>query len=406
MNMKKKPATVVCYKRFMSILDTSNRTDHTKSLAFLDHNGGPTLQRYEKMKYPQFDKLTDRQIGFFWRPQEIAIDRDAKDFKELTAHEQHIFSSNLKRQILLDSVQGRSPNLALLPVVSLPELEAWITAWSFFELIHSRSYTRIIQNVYTNPTSEFDEMFDIPEITECAVDITKYYDELIERKRHLDNFNANPERIRANQEIRRTNLDGTSNPPVENIPRFALKKSLWMTLMSINILEGVRFYVSFACSFAFAETKRMEGNAKIIKLICRDENLHLASTQMLLKILPQDDPDYLKISEQMKEESIRCYIDAVEQEKAWAQYLFKDGSMIGLNYELLVQYVEWMANKRMVAIGLPPQFKQRANPLPWMQKWISGADVQTAPQESEIITYTVGDIKQDLTENIFKDITL
>lgn len=681
-----------------SIFDTTNRSDHTKSLAFLDPHGGVTLQRYEKMKYPQFDKLTDRQLGFFWRPQEIDIVRDSKDFRDLTPHEQHIFSSNLKRQILLDSVQGRSPSIALLPIASLPEVEAWITVWSLVEMIHSRSYTHIIQNVYNDPSVPFDTMMDVPEIVECALDVSKYYDHLIELSM----------RYRLNQ---RNDLR-------------VLKHALWMTIMSINILEGVRFYVSFACSWAFAETKRMEGNAKIIKLICmsddheiltnqgwkrfadlsrhekvaqytsdgtvefvapiayieedfdgemvkfktetvdalytpdhrviykengfikesraadfnpscaksyivagrkvsgrdeltdierlriavqadghisdrytgeicghipitfhlkkdrkidrllsmldrlqverityslrrrdngfaditvnvpttlamtkdfnwinvevvssiwadaffeelskwdghvrpdaaedgiyyssispecvdvvqalavisnrkqhrglqedhrkdtysdvhrlytqpgterccgikaktkssepyqgkvycvtvpsgmivvrrnksvyvtgncRDENLHLAFTQLLLKILPQDDPDFVTIAEDTREECTRCYLEAAQQEKAWAHYLFKDGSMIGLNEELLSQYVEYIAHKRMTAVGLPSPFKQRANPLPWTQKWISGSEVQTAPQESEIVTYTMGDIKQDLTENIFKDITL
>lgn len=359
-----------------SVFDVSNRSDHTKSLAFFDPHGGVTLQRYEKIKYPQFEKLTERQLSFFWRPEEIDIVRDAKDFKEMTPHEQHIFSSNLKRQILLDSVQGRSPSIALLPIVSLPEIEAWITAWSFVEMIHSRSYTHIIRNVYNNPSLIFDEMLNTPEIVECAVDVAKFYDRLIQLFRH-----------------RSTNV-------------YELKKALWMTIMSINILEGVRFYVSFACSWAFAETKRMEGNAKIIKLIARDENLHLASTQLLLKILPQDDPDYVTIAAETRDESTQCFLDAAEQERAWAKYLFKDGSMIGLNYELLSQYVEWIVTKRMTSVGLTSPFKHKTNPLPWTQKWISGADVQTAPQESEIVTYTVGDIKQDLTENVFKDITL
>jgi ribonucleoside-diphosphate reductase beta chain len=370
-----------------SVFDSSNRSDHTKSLAFLDPNGGVTIQRYEAMKYRQFDKLTESQLGFFWRPQEVAVDKDSKDFKDLTDHEKHIFTSNLKRQILLDSVQGRAPTAAFSPVVSLPEIEGWILAWAFSESIHSRSYTHIIRNVYPDPSIIFDQMMDIQEIVDCAEDISKHYDKLIR-------FNA--DRDHEYEWALRT----YDNPEYEH------KKALWMALMSVNILEGVRFYVSFACSWAFAETKRMEGNAKIIKLICRDENLHLASTQTLLKILPHDDPDYVKIAEETRDQSIGLFTDAVEQEKAWAKYLFKDGSMIGLNYQLLSAYVEWIANKRLTAVGLPTQYKTGTNPLPWTQKWIAGSDVQVAPQEVELSSYTIGATKQDVTDDTFKGMSL
>lgn len=378
-----------------SIFDETKRSDHTKSLAFLDPNGGVTIQRYETMKYRQFDKLTDKALSFFWRPDEIDTTRDAKDFRDLSAHEQHIFTSNLKRQILLDSVQGRSPNIAFLPLVSLPELEGWITIWSFFEMIHSRSYTHIIRNVYTNPSVIFDEMMDVEEIVDCARDISEYYDRLISRSSEYAVLGEGTHRI-----------DSDSQGTIISVDLYEIKKALWMTLMSVNILEGIRFYVSFACSWAFAETKRMEGNAKIIKLICRDENLHLASTQMLIKLLPQDDPDYAKIADETREACVKLFTDAVEQEKAWAKYLFKDGSMIGLNYDLLAEYVEWTANKRLVAAGFQTVYKTGANPLPWTQKWISGAEVQVAPQQVQLSSYTIGDIRQDVTEETFKGFQL
>jgi ribonucleoside-diphosphate reductase beta chain len=334
------------------------------------------------MKYKQFDKLTEKQLGFFWRPEEVDILRDSKDFKDLTAHEQHIFTSNLKRQILLDSVQGRAPAVAFGPICSLPELETWITTWTFSETIHSRSYTHIIRNIYTNPSKIFDEMMDIQEIVDCASDITDWYDKLIS----MNNFYADKEH-----------------------PGSALyehKKALWMALMSVNILEGVRFYVSFACSWAFAEVKKMEGNAKIIKFIARDENLHLASTQTLLKLLPKDDPAFEKIEQECRDASIKLFEDAVAQEKKWAEYLFKDGSMIGLNYQLLAEYVEWIANKRMTAVGLPTKYKGGSNPLPWTQKWIAGGEVQVAPQETEITSYVNGGVKQDVDENSFSGFSL
>ena len=359
-----------------SVFDSNNKKDHMEVRAFFDD--APTVARYDKQKYPFLEKLTDKQLGFFWRPEEVDIFKDSKDFKSLTEHEQHIFTSNLKRQILLDSVQGRAPTAAFGPIVSLPELENWVITWAFSETIHSRSYTHIIRNIYSSPSEVFDGITDIPEILDCADDISEYYDKLIE-------------------------LNDDKNPEYGS---YEHKKALWLTLMSVNILEGVRFYVSFACSWAFAELKKMEGNAKIIKFIARDENVHLASTQQLMKLLPQDDKDYAKIKQECEAEVVAMYQEAVEQEKAWADYLFSDGSMIGLNSQLLKEYVEWIANKRMTAVGLPTQYKGGSNPLPWTQKWIAGGDVQVAPQETEITSYVNGGTKQDVDKNSFAGFSL
>jgi ribonucleoside-diphosphate reductase beta chain len=375
----------------MSVLNTSN-SDHTKAKMFLDSNEGIGMQRYDVLKYKSFDKLTDKQLGFFWRPEEIDVLRDAADFKGLTEHEQHIFTSNLKRQILLDSVQGRSPNLALLPLVTIPELETWIETWAFSETIHSRSYTHIIRNVYANPSKIFDEMMDIPEIMDCATDISKYYDDLIEATQWYQLLGEGTHTINDKKIV---------------VDIYKLKKLLYLCLMSVNILEGVRFYVSFACSWAFAELKKMEGNAKIIKFIARDENLHLASTQQILKLLPQDDADFITIAKECEQEVIDMFTQSVAQEKEWARYLFKDGSMIGLNAKLLEDYIEWIANKRMVSIGIKSAFSvPRANPLPWTQKWISGGEVQVAPQETEISSYIIGGTKQDVDKDSFKGFSL
>jgi ribonucleoside-diphosphate reductase beta chain len=333
----------------MTVFNTAS-TKHTEALAFLDPNGPTGIQRYETLKYRQFDKLTDKQLGFFWRPEEVDVVRDAKDFKELTEHEQHIFTSNLKRQILLDSVQGRSPNLAFLPLASLPELETWIETWAFNETIHSRSYTHIIRNVYSDPSRVFDEMMDIKEIMDCAKGISRYYDELISASQWYQLLGEGTH---------------TVNGTTVVVNRRDLKKKLWLALTSVNALEGIRFYVSFACSWAFAELKKMEGNAKIIKLICRDENIHLGSTQTLLKLLPQDDPEFAEIREETQSECEQIYFEAAEQEKAWAEYLFKDGSMIGLNKQLLCDYVDWILCKRMTAVGLNCGIKPGSNPLPW-----------------------------------------
>lgn len=356
----------------MTVFDISNKKNFLLNRCFFDD--GVTLARFDRQKYPIFEKLIKQQLGFFWQPEEVEVIRDAKDFKTLSKHEQHIFTSNLKRQILLDSVQGRSPSLAFLPIISLPELETWIQTWAANETIHSRSYTHIIRNIYSDPSKIFDEILDIPEITNCALDVSIYYDNLIK----LNNIKY-------------------SNPTAYHNNQYEHKKLLWLALLSVNVLEGIRFYVSFACSWAFAEMKKMEGNAKIIKLICRDENLHLAATQHLLKILPEDDADFKSIREQTKEECKNMFLTAAKQEKMWAEYLFKDGSMIGLNSVLLCEYIDWITNRRMTSIGIPGHFKTGSNPLPWTQKWISGGDVQVAPQETQITSYIVGGVKKDVT---------
>ena len=373
-----------------SVFDTTTKKNHTQATMFLD--GSVTVQRYDTLKYRQFDKLTDKQLGFFWRPEEVDINRDSKDFKDLTDHEQHIFTSNLKRQILLDSVQGRSPNLAFLPIVSLPELETWIETWAFSETIHSRSYTHIIRNIYADPSKVFDEMLDLSEIVNCSDSISRHYDKLIEM---VSWYNLLGEGTH------------TVNGKKVTVDLYELKKQLWITLMSVNILEGVRFYVSFACSWAFAELKKMEGNAKIIKLIARDENVHLAGTQQILKALQTDDPDFARIAQETEGTNLEMFMEAIRQEKDWADYLFRDGSMIGLNAELLKQYVEWIAAKRMRAVGLTaPYTTSASNPLPWTQKWISGGEVQVAPQETEITSYVIGGTVQDVTEDTFKGFSL
>lgn len=351
-----------------------NKKSHLERNMFFDES--VDIARYDQVKYPQLEKITDKQLGFFWRPEEVDVSKDKKDFHELTEHEQHIFTSNLKRQILLDSVQGRAPNLAFLPICSLPEVENWIETWSFFETIHSRSYTHIIRNIYPDPSSVFDTMLDVKEIMDCGEDIAKYYDDLI-----IDNNSA-------------TN-------------KMSNKKTLWMCLLSANALEGIRFYVSFACSWAFAELKKMEGNAKIIKFIARDENTHLAGTTVMIRNLLKEDNDFVKISKQMEDEAVKLFVDVIEQEKEWATYLFKDGSMIGLNEAILHNYIEWIGCKRMRALGLPcPYHVPQMNPLPWTEKWISGGNVQVAPQETEISSYVVGGVKQDVDKNTLSGLSL
>jgi len=358
----------------MPVLKQNSKSHLLKNI-FLDEP--VDIQRYDELKYPQLEKITEKQLGFFWRPEEVDISKDKKDFDSLTEHEKHIFTSNLKRQIVLDSVQGRAPNLAFLPIVSLPEAEYWVEVWSLFETIHSKSYTHIIRNIYPRPGEVFDEILNIPEIAECGTDIAKYYDDLI----HCNNRG--------------------STSPLEH------KKAIWMAIQSANALEGIRFYISFACSWAFAELKKMEGNAKIIKFIARDENVHLAATTIMLKLLENEDKDFARISKETKDESTKLYVDVIEQEKAWAEYLFKDGSMIGLNAKLLCDYIEWIGCKRMRAIGLPCTYTvPQLNPLPWTEKWISGGNVQVAPQETEISSYITGGVKQDVDSETLSGLSL
>ena len=349
----------------MSVLK-KNKESHLNKSMFFDET--VDIQRFDILKYPALDKITEKQLGFFWRPEEVDVSKDKKDFDNLTPHEKHIFTSNLKRQILLDSVQGRAPNLAFLPIASLPEVENWVETWSFFETIHSRSYTHIIRNVYPNPSEVFDGMLDVKEILECGNDIGKYYDALIDK------------------------------PSKEN---------LWMCMLSANALEGIRFYVSFACSWAFAELKKMEGNAKIIKFIARDENTHLAGTTTILRTLLKEDKDYTAISAKKEKEATDLFVKVIEQEKEWAKYLFRDGSMIGLNEQILCQYIEWIGSKRMRAVGLTsPYSVPKVNPLPWTEKWIGGGNVQVAPQETEITSYVTGGVKQDVDKNTLSGLSL
>jgi ribonucleotide reductase beta subunit family protein with ferritin-like domain len=344
----------------------------------------PNVQRFDQQKYPIFEKLNQQQLGFFWRPEEVSLQKDRNDYQSLSEQQKHIFTSNLKYQTLLDSVQGRGPCLAFLPFCSLPELESLLVAWDFSETIHSRSYTYIMKNIYSDPTEVLDTIIDTPEIMARAKTVTESYDKFIDyaHKYYL-----------------------TGKGDIKE-----LKRLLYLTLINVNILEGIRFYVSFACSFAFGELKLMEGSAKIISLIARDENLHLAISQNMINNYrkKENDKEMLKIIRDNEDEVYKMYDEAVQQEKDWAKYLFREGSMIGLNDKLLNQYVEFMANKRLRAIGLTAQYDYPVtnNPLPWTQHWLNSRGLQNAPQETEIESYVVGGIKQDLEKDSFKGFKL
>ncbi|BBP45157.1 ribonucleoside-diphosphate reductase subunit beta [Thiosulfatimonas sediminis] len=346
------------------------------------------VARYDQQKYPFFEKLIEKQLSFFWRPEEVDISSDRGQYQSLPENEQHVFISNLKYQTLLDSVQGRSPNVALLPLVSLPELETWIETWAFSETIHSRSYTHIIRNIFNNPSEVFDDIVDNQEITKRALAVTSHYDELI----------ALTNKMYANQ------IDLANEPDF----RKQIKTQLYLTLVSVNVLEAIRFYVSFACSFSFAERSLMEGNAKVIKLIARDEALHLSGTQNMLSLMAsgKDDPEMAEIAKEQKEAAIEIFRSAAQQEKEWAEYLFKDGSMIGLNASILKEYVEYITNVRLKALNFEPIFENRSNPLPWMNNWLVSDNVQVAPQESEISSYLVGQVDSKVDTSDFSDCSL
>lgn len=356
--------------------------------------GNPVnVARYDQQKHQIFEKLIEKQISFFWRPEEVDVSKDRVDFQKLSDSEKHIFISNLKYQTLLDSIQGRSPNIAFLPIISIPELETWVETWSFFETIHSRSYTHILRNLFGDPSSIFNDIVENEEIKKRAADISKYYDDLIFATQLWQTLGEGVHTI-----------EGVTH----TITMRELKKKLYLCMNSVNALEAIRFYVSFACTFAFAERELMEGNSKIIRLIARDENLHLTSTQHVINLWAKgkDDPEMAEIAEECKEEATEIFLNAVEQEKEWAAFLFQHGSMIGLNKEILCQYVEFIANHRMSAIGLGQPFDVKSNPLPWMNNYLSSDNVQVAPQESEISSYLVGQIDSEVSADDFGDFDL
>ena len=371
----------------MTVFNT-DKVDTTKGQMFF----GPPLgvQRYDKFKYPIFDKLTKNQLGFFWRPEEVSLQNDRSDYQKLNATQKHIFTSNLKYQILLDSVQGRAPGMAFAPYCSLPELEGCMNIWQTMEMIHSRSYTHIIKNVYPDPSEVFDTILDDDKILQRAQSVTRAYDDFINDAHRYDTSNW-----------WKPDWQGS---PTTQYEKNSLKRKLYRAVANVYILEGIRFYVSFACSFAFGELKLLEGSAKIIGLIARDESQHMTVSQNILNKWKQgDDPEMVTIAQEEEQNVYNMFKESVEEEKSWAEYLFKDGSIIGLNEKLLQNYVEWTANRRLKSIGLKPIYDipMSNNPLPWTQHWLSSKGMQVAPQETEVESYLIGSIKQDVKKDTF-----
>ncbi len=351
------------------------------------------VSRYDTQKYPAFENLIEKQLSFFWRPEEVDVSKDRADWLKLSDAEKHIFISNLKYQILLDSMAARSVNAVFLPLTSLPELETWVETWAFSETIHSRSYTHILRNLFSNPSEVFDDIVVNPAILKRADSIAQYFDEVILLSQLLQSQGEGTYEVDGRQ--------------VE-VSKRKLKEKTYLAVCSVNALEAIRFYVSFACSFAFAERSLLEGNAKIIKMIARDEALHLTGTQHILNLWKSgaDDPEMEEISREMADQGLNIFLDVVKQEKEWAEYLFKDGSMIGMNKEIICQYIEYIANQRLSAIGFEPAFDTMRNPLPWMNAWLVSDNVQVAPQEAEISSYLVGAIDSEVSLEDFSDIEL
>ena len=357
-----------------------NKIDFTKNKLFFGEE--LNTQRFDEFKYPIFDKLTQTQLGYFWRPEEVSLQKDRNDYATLNDAQKHIFTSNLRYQTLLDSVQGRAPSIAFLPFVTLPELESCIITWDFMETIHSRSYTHIIKNIYPNPSDVFDTILDEDAIIKRAVMVTEKYDHFIE--------------------LGRRRLLGLK------VDEYELYKALYLALVSVNILEGIRFFVSFACSFAFGELKQLEGSAKIISFIARDESQHLAISQRIINNYKEHEKDnvMLKVIKDTENDVYKMYDNAVEEEKNWATYLLTKGSMIGLSEKLLHRFVEYMANRRMRSIGLEAKYNTKVNPLPWVEHWLNSRSLQNAPQETEIESYVIGGVKQDVEKDQFKEFKL
>ena len=356
-----------------SLVNLNNNIDFTKEPIFFGQE--LNLERYDKFRYPVFFEFFKKQMEMFWKPEEIDISKDRADYKNLQEHEKFIFTSNLKYQILLDSIQGRGiPHLT--EYLSNPEVEAFCSAWAFFEVNHSYSYTYIIKNVYSNPSEIFDNILNDEEIIKRTKSVTKYYDD------YINSFG-----------------DEDINDK---------KKKLYLTLISINILEGIRFYVSFSTAFALSKSGKMEGNAKIISLICRDENLHLGFTQKLIKeLMKNKEEGFVEIAEELKDVVIEMYRDAANEEMAWADYIFSKGSLLGLNAEISKQYMQFITNERMKTIGLEPIFdKNIKNPITWINSFISSKGNSDAPQETEITSYNIGAVKSDLSTTDFSDYDL
>jgi ribonucleoside-diphosphate reductase beta chain len=344
----------------------NKQVNYLKRTMFLDPEGPVTVQRFEEVKYPKVAKYEETARGFFWVPEEVTLTKDKIDHKEASEAVKHIFTSNLLRQTALDSIQGRAPAQVFGPVISIPELEALVNNWSFFETnIHSKSYSHIIRNVYGVPKEEFNKIHDTKEIIDMAANIGRYYED-------LHQLNCRKE-------------TGEVIPEMEHV------KAIWLALNASYALEALRFMVSFATSLAMVENKIYIGNGNIISLILQDELLHTEWTAWLINNVVKDDPRFVQAKIECEKEVYDLYLEVIREEKLWADYLFSKGVVIGLNADILKDFVDWTAFNRLKDIGIKYlENHPKTSPIPWFNKHVNINKKQTALQENESTNYVIG----------------
>ena len=351
--------------------DISKQTNYLKRKMFLD--GVVTVQRFEEFRFPRIAKFEELQRGFFWVPEEISLTKDKMDHKDASDAVKHIFTSNLLRQTALDSIQGRAPSQIFSPVVSVPELEALVNVWSFFETnIHSKSYSHIIRNVYGVPKDEFNKIHDTQEIISMAANIGRYYEDL--------------HQLNCRKECG------------EVIDIYTHKRAIWMALHASYALEAFRFMVSFATSLAMVENKIYIGNGNIISLILQDEILHAEWTAWIINNVAKDDPDFVQLDQECAEEVYAMYMEVISEEKAWADYLFSKGVVIGLNADILKNFVDYTAFTRLKEIGIKYLGEHpKQSPIPWFNKHTNINKKQSALQETESTNYVIGAMSDNVS---------
>lgn len=359
--------------------DFSKVPNYTKRSMFLDPAGPVTVQRYDEYAFPKIAKFDETQRGAFWIPEEINLTKDKIDFKEASKAVRHIFTSNLLRQTTLDSIQGVAPVQIFEPVSSVPEMAAMALTWTFFEQIHSRAYSHIIRNIYNVPSEQFNAIHDNSEIVSMASGIGKYYEDLYV----LNSMKVTAERMR------RDGVDESILKHVD-VSEHQHIKAIWLAMIASFGLEAIRFTVSFATSLGMVENKIFIGNGNEIALILSDEMLHVDWTASIINSLVKDDPRFAQVAQETKKESYDMLMDVIREEKAWAKYLFKEGSVIGLNEKTMVNFVDWTAQERLKMIGMKYDGGVRTTPLPWFNKHLNTNKKQTALQENESQSYVIG----------------
>lgn len=359
---------------------------------------GLGLARYDIQRHRVFEELIEKSLSFFWRPEEVNLMMDAAQFNKLPQYQQDIFTNNLKYQSLLDSIQGRAPSAVLMSLISDPSLDTWVATWTFSETIHSRSYTHIMRNLYTDPSKVFDEIVLDKAIMKRAESIGRYYDDVLIKTRAWENT-KDMAKYYKDQGLTLVDKDAEQRAKRE------LMKSLYLCLHVINALEAIRFYVSFACTFNFHKNMEiMEGNAKIMKFIARDEQLHLKGTQYIIRQLQlgTDGDEWVKIAQECEQEAVDIFMEVNRQEKDWAVHLFKDGDVPGLNTNSMWSFIDYLTVSRMKQCGLPCPITDAPvkHPYPWIREYLNSDNVQSAPQEVELSSYLVAQIDNDVDDKV------